>query len=402
MGRSVTDPTNVAPTDAPKGDAVEPAGKHHLAVALWAVFWAYAGRACGMVWTLVLVQRLGIASYGQYAMAYAVYSLIGSPLDNVFVVRSVRESEEHFLADRATRYLLGVGLMLVGFTLLQVSYVVAFGLIVSGGELTLKVWESRPLREGRPHRAAQIDSARQLFSVAMACAYLYAVPHPTLQVATSILMAPYVLVAIGVGPMALRHRPGMPGSPRVIAILIGETLAIMACVQGDLLLLGWLTNDTIAGYYGICTTVTLAVIALGQGFGMSYSQKLREGEGDVSAGPPLKGTVGLGVAAGLLVLITGLVMLVIPAVPTQLAVAMTIMSGYCAMRTVSMVFQAVLYNQHRDGLRLVANAGVVPPKLALVALLVPLGAIGAAIASVIADAMLLVIYARVLYRKQAS
>ena len=398
----MTDPSNASTAQPDVGEAGKPAGRGHLAIALWAVFWAYAGRACGMLWTLALVQRLGIASYGQYAMAYAVYSLIGSPLDNVFVVRSVRESEEHFLADRATRYLLGVGLMIAGLALLEVSYIAAFGLFVSGGELALKVWESRPLREGKPHRAAQIDSARQLASVAMACGYLYAVPHPTLQIATSILVAPYALVAIGVGPMALRHRPGMPGSPRVIAILIGETLAIMACVQGDLLLLGWLTNDTIAGYYGICTTVTLAVIALGQGFGMSYAQKLREGDGDVTAGPPLKGTVLLGLAAAMLVLIAGVVMLLIPAVPTQLAVAMTIMSAYCGMRTVSMVFQAVLYNQHRDGLRLVANAGVVPPKLALVALLVPLGAIGAAIASVIADAMLLVIYARVLYRKQVS
>ena len=396
----MTQPSGAAsadPSATPEPD--KPASRHHLAIALWAVFWAYAGRACGMVWTLALVHRLGVADYGQYAMAYAVYSLIGSPLDNVFVVRSVRESEEHFLSDRATRYLLGVGLMVVGLALLEVNYVAAFGLFVSGGELTLKVWESRPVREGRPHKAAQIDTLRQFGSVVPACIYLYAAAHPTLQIATSILVAPYALVAIGVGPMALRHRPGMPGSPRVIAILIGETLAIMACVQGDLLLLGWLTNDTVAGYYGICTTVTLAVIALGQGFGMSYSQKLRDVDGDLSAGPPLKGTVALGAVAGLLVFITGVVMLVLPAVPAQLAVAMTIMSLYCAMRTISMVFQAVLYNQHRDGTRLVANLGVVPIKLALVALLAGAGAVGGAIASVITDAILLAIYVWVIYRK---
>lgn len=386
----------------PAEPVVEKQGSSHLTHALWAAFWMYGGRACGMVWTLALVAKLGIADYGQYAMAYAVYSLIGSPIDNLFVVRSVRESEKEFLSDRATRYLLGVALMAVGLALLEVNYVAAFGLFVSGGELTLKAWESRSLRDGHPHKAAQIDTGRQFASVVPACIYLFAVPHPTLQVATTILVAPYVLCAIVVGPIAMRHRPGIPGSPRLIAILVGETFAIMAGVQGDLLLLGWLTNHTVAGYYGICTTVTLAIVAVGQTFGMSYNQALRDGDGHVSAGPPLKGTLLLGAAAGVLVLITGLVMLMVPAVPQELAVAMTIMSLFCAMRTVSTVFQAVLYNQHRDGVRLAANFSVVPIRLGLVALLVGAGAVGAAIAAVITDAMLLAIYFRVLYRKPAS
>jgi hypothetical protein len=379
--------------------AVKSEGSGHLSIALWAAFWMYGGRAFGMVWTLALVSKLGIASYGQYAMAYAVYSLIGPPLDNPFVVRSVRESEEHFLADRATRYLLGVGLMVVGLALIEVNYVAAFGLFVSGGELVLRAWQSLAVRAGEPHKAARLDTVRQFASVVLACGYLYAVPHPTLQVATSVLVAPYVVIAVVVGPMALRHRPGIPGSARLIAILVGEAFGIMAYVQGDLLLLGWLTNHTIAGYYGICTTVTLAIIALGQGFGMSYSQKMRDGDSVLSSGPPLKSTVLLGAAAGLLVLITGLVMLVVPVVPTQLAVAMTIMSLFCGMRTISTVFQSVLYNQRRDGIRLVANLGVVPIKLGLVALLVGLGAVGAAIASVITDTILLVVYLRVLYPK---
>lgn len=362
----------------------------------------YGGRACGMVWTLALVAKLGIADYGQYAMAYAVYSLIGSPIDNLFVVRSVRESEKHFLSDRATRYLLGVGMMAIGLALLEVNYVAAFGLFVSGGELTLKAWESRSLRDGHPHKAAQIDTGRQFASVVPACIYLFVAPHPTLQIATSILVAPYVLCALIVGPIAMRHRPGIPGSPRVIAILVGETFAIMAGVQGDLLLLGWLTNHTVAGYYGICTTVTLAIVAVGQTFGMSYNQALRDGDGHVSAGPPLKGTLLLGVAATLLVLITGLVMLVVPAVPEELAVAMVIMSLFCGMRTISTVFQAVLYNQHRDGVRLVANFSIVPIRLGLVALLAGAGAVGAAVAAVITDAILLAIYFRVLYKNQAS
>ncbi len=76
----------------------------------------------------------------------------------------------------------------------------------------------------------------------------------------------------------------------------------------------------------------------------------------MAAGPPLKGTILLGVAAGSLVLITGVVMLVVPAVPQELAVAMMIMSLFCGMRTVTMVFQVVLYTQRRDGVRLIANS----------------------------------------------
>lgn len=402
----MTEPTDAVPTDSAPTDSadheVDPEGRKHLAIALWAVFWAYGGRACGMLWTLALVSKLGIADYGKYAMAYAVYSMIGPPLDNPFVVRSVRESEKHFLSDRATRYLLGIGLMALGLALLELSYIAAFGLFVSGGELVLRAWQSQSVRDGNVHKAAQLDTARQFVSVVLACGYLYAAGHPTLQMATSFLVAPYVVIALIVGPISLRHRPGIPGSPRLIAILIGEALGIMLYVQGDLLLLGWLRGDTVAGYYGICTTVTLAIIALGQGFGMSYSQKLRDGEGDLTSGPPLKGTLLLGLGATALVLATGLVMLVVPAVPNELAVAMVIMSLFCGMRTVSTVFQAVLYNQRRDGVRLVVNLGVVPIKLGLVVALAGLGAVGAAIASVITDALLLAIYLRVLYPKSAA
>jgi Na+-driven multidrug efflux pump len=72
------------------------------------------------------------------------------------------------------------------------------------------------------------------------------------------------------------------------------------------------------------------------------------------------------------------------------------------MRTISTVFQAVLYNQHRDGVRLIANFSIVPIRLGLVALLVGAGAVGAAIAAVITDALLLAIYVRVLYRKPVA
>lgn len=374
---------------------------HHLMRTLWAVFWLYGGRGVGLLWTVIIIAQLGIADYGQYGMAYAAFSLIGPPLDNPFAVRAVRESQERFLRERVTRYLLGLTLMAAGAALVEVSYIAWFGLFVAGGEIILKAYQSHWARDGQPQRVAQLDTIRQVASVACAAGYVFAVDDPTLQVASLFLVAPYAVIAVVVGFVVLRHRPGMPGPPKLIAILIGEMLGLAAYLQGDVLLLGWLTDDTIVGYYALTVTVTIAIVAVGQSFGMSYNRALREGGGQLSAGPPLKSTLTLGGVAGSLVLIVGVVMLFTPA-PQQLAVAMIIMSVFCGMRTITSVFQAVLYLQRRDTTRLVANISLLPVKLGLVALLAVAGAVGAAIATVIADALLLAIYAYVLYRKPTT
>ena len=370
----------------------------NFAKTLSAAFWLYGGRGIGLLWTLALISQLGVAEYGLYGMGYALFSLIGPPLDNPFAVRAVRESEEHFLRERTTRYLIGVALMIAGSALISVNYIAWFGLFVAGGEMVFKAYQYRAARDGHPEFVARTDTIRQIVSVALACSYLFAVDKPTLQVASLLFCAPYVVIVVFVGRVVLRHRPGIPGPPRLIAVLVGETLALAAYLQGDVLLLGWLTNSTTVGYYTITTVVAVSIIAIGQSFGMSYSQALREGEGDLSAGPPLRNTLILGAIAGLLVLVAGLVMLATPA-PLELAVAMIIMSAFCAMRTVSSVFQAVLYTQRRDMIRLVSNAGLVPVKLGLVAVLAAAGAVGAATATVLTDAILLGIYATALYRK---
>ncbi|AHC24587.2 hypothetical protein TS71_16690 [Mycolicibacterium neoaurum] len=365
---------------------------------LWAVFWLYGGRGVGLLWTAVIIAQLGIADYGQYGMAYAAFSLIGPPLDNPFAVRAVRESEQRFLSERTSRYLLGVTLMVAGAALVEVSYIAWFGLFVAGGEIVLKAYQSHWARDGQPQRVAQLDTIRQVASVACAAGYVFLADQPTLHIASLFLVAPYVVIAIVVGFVVLPHRPGMPGPPKLIAILIGEMLGLAAYLQGDVLLLGWLTDDTTVGYYALTVTVTIAIVAVGQSFGMSYNRALREGDGHLSAGPPLKSTLILGALAGLLVLVVGVVMLFTPA-PNELAAAMIIMAMFCGMRTITSVFQAVLYLQRRDTTRLVANLSLLPVKLGLVALLAFAGAVGAAIATVIADALLLGIYAYILYRR---
>jgi O-antigen/teichoic acid export membrane protein len=172
-------------------------------------------------------------------------------------------------------------------------------------------------------------------------------------------------------------------------------------LQGDVLLLGFLTNNTTVGYYTLTVTVTVALAAVGQAFGMTYHEPLRLSGGDLSTGPPLRNTLLIGAGTGLLVLITGIALLISPA-PRELAIAMLLMAAFCAMRTISSILAVILYAQRRDTIRLVSNLGLVPVKLGLVAALAFAGAIGAAIATVITDAILLATYCWAIYYRKTK
>jgi O-antigen/teichoic acid export membrane protein len=370
---------------------------------LMAMLWMYGGRGVGMLWTLALVGRLGVANYGLYGMGFALSAVVGPPLDNSFQVRAMRESEERFLAERTTRYLLGATLAATGVALIGVQYIAWFGLVVAGGEMACNAWLSQSVRDGHPQLYWRVGTIRQTVSVALACAYMFGTSHPTLAIATMLYCSQYVVIFLVGGIRIFGHRPGIPGSPKLIAALTGEMLGMCLYLQGDVLLLGFLTNHTTVGYYTLTVTVTVGLAAVGQAFGMTYHEPLRLSGGDLSSGPPLRTTLLLGASTGLLVLITGIVLLISPA-PTELAVAMLIMAAFCAMRTTSSILQVILYAQRRDLVRLAANLGLVPVKLGLVAVLAlaGAGAIGAAIATVITDAILLAIYLTAIYRRKAK
>jgi len=368
---------------------------------LMAVLWMYGGRGVGMLWTLALVARLGVANYGLYGMGFALSAVVGPPLDNSFQIRAMRESEERFLAERTTRYLLGAALSATGVALTGVHYIAWFGLVVAGGEMACNAWLSQSVRDGHPQLYWRVGTIRQTVSVALACAYMFGTDHPTLTIATMLYCSQYVVIfAIG-AVRIFGHRPGIPGSPKLIAALTGEMLGMFVVGHPDVLLLGFLTNHTTVGYYTLTVTVTVGLAAVGQAFGMTYHEPLRASGGDLSTGPPLRSTLLIGGGTGLLVLITGIVLLISPA-PTELAVAMLLMAVFCAMRTISSILQVILYAQRRDVVRLVANLGLVPVKLGLVAALAVFGAVGAAIATVITDAILLTIYATAIYRRKAN
>jgi hypothetical protein len=375
------------------------AGTRRYFKTLVSLMWVYGGRGMGLLWTLVMIHQLSISDYGLYSMGFALMSLLGPTLNNPYVVRAARESEEDFLRERVSRYLLGVGLMVLGQVFLPVNYIAWFGVTVAGGELCVGAYKARALREGNPHLTSRIDTSRQVSSVVLGTAYLFAVPHPTLFVASIAYLVPYVVIMVLAGATVRGHRPQWPGSPRLILILGGEMLGTALFLQGDVLLLGWLTNSEIVGYYTLTWVLASAIAYVGQSFGLTFAQTLRESGGDLSTGPPLRNTVLIALLGGVIVLVVGLVLLAFP-VPTQLAVAMMIMSAYCTFRIVIAVFTVVLYAQRRDMIRLTAAIGLVPMKFGIVAALASLGAVGAAIATSVSDGVLLAIFAAALYGKR--
>ena len=375
------------------------ASPRNLAKTFVAMIWLFGGRGFGLLWTLALVHQLGIADYGLYGMALAVTMIVGPSLENPFAVRAIRESEERFKTERTSRFLMASCLIALGLALIPFVYFIGFGLMISGGESASNVVKSRMVRDGRPDRAYRIDMARQIASLLAGGGYLYIAHAPTLLTASLLYCLPYAVILVAGAVAVRKHRPALPGPPRLIAALTGEMLGTTVYLQGDVLLLGFLTNSTIVGYYTLAWVVSGVVVAVGQSFAMTYHEPLRLAEGALSAGPPLRLTLGLAAAGGILVLLVGLGLLISPA-PTQLAEATIILSGFTALRTVSWVFQTILYNQRRDMIRLAAAVGLVPVKLGLLAALSFLGAVGAAISSTVTDVLLLAIFAMALYWKR--
>ncbi|MDJ0395615.1 hypothetical protein QMK17_20040 [Rhodococcus sp. G-MC3] len=378
----------------------------NLMKACIAALWTYGGRGIGLLWTVALIAQLGISDYGHYAMAFALAAIVAAPLDHPFGVRSIRVDEDDYLGERTSRALIGIVLIVLGSCLIEVNYIAWFALVVAGGEMTFNAYKSRALRDGHPNITQRMDTLRQASSIILATAYLFTTTlfttaEPTLLVASLLYVAPYFVIAVAAVVQARVARPRVPGSWREISMLFSENLANAIYVQGDVLLLGYLTDSTIAGYYSVASVTAWAVAFIGQSFGHTFHEKLRLADGSITAGPALKHTIVLACAAGSLVLVAGVAVFFTP-ISNEIAGALVVMSFFVVMRVMNYVFTTVLYLQHRDRTRVLAAATLAPLKMVLIFCLFPLGAVGAAIASVVTDAVLLVWFIRALYREPAK
>jgi O-antigen/teichoic acid export membrane protein len=80
-----------------------------------------------------------------------------------------------------------------------------------------------------------------------------------------------------------------------------------------------------------------------------------------------------------------------------------LMSAFAAMRTAIWVLTTVLFFQRRDAVRVWSSVALVPLKAVLLLVLcgpADLGAVGAALAAVVTDLVLLVVYVRAVYGRR--
>ncbi len=358
--------------------------------------WVLGGRVMGLLWTSLLIFRLDLGDYGLYAMAYAISAIIAAPIDNIFLVRSLRVDDETFRRERSTRVCVGAALLLLGIVCFLPSFVVGFALLVAGGEILFNAFKSSRLRDGHPNVVMRFDAIRQIVSIALASAYLFATEDPQLEIAVAIYSSPYLVILVLAAFQARGSRPARPGGGREMLLLWLDAGALALYLQGDVLLLGVLTNNEIAGAYSLTSVVSLAATAFAQMFVHTYHERLRIAGGDPAAGPRLLVTLCIALLLGAGVFSLGAVVVAVGN-QEQVGTVLLAMSVFVVLHSVALVLTTVLYLQRRDGHRVMAGWIAVVVKLGLLTLLAGMGALGAALASIAAELVLVAWYLRVVY-----
>ena len=363
--------------------------------------WIFAGRLIGLGWTAALVAVLGIGNYGQYAIAFALAAIIAAPLDNPFGVRALRVELDRYLSERTARAILGGVLLLAGVAVYFESFVVGFALVVSGGEIAFNALKSRALRDGFPNLVQRWDVARQVASVVLGLGILFLVHGAPLSVVCAAYLVPYLVVLGLACAFVLRARPALPAPPREVGLLFVDALALAAYVQGDILLLGALAGSTVAGVYSLASLVSLAAVSLAQMYAQTFHERLRLASGARDAGPSARSGLAISVVLGALVLIVGVVVLATGLNPA-LGWTLVVMSVFTALRSTTVIEQTVLYLQGRDARRVLGAVLAALLKLVLIAELAWLGSVGAGFACVLAEALLLAWFVRLVRRHRAK
>jgi O-antigen/teichoic acid export membrane protein len=373
----------------------------HLQRTFQASGWMYSSRALVFGWALLLTHQFGIAEYGIYAMAFAAGAVIGVPLDSYFTIRAPRVPGEVFLRERTTRALLGLGLVLVGVLAWPLSFGAGFAVVKAGSDVTFQASRSSLIRDGRPDQAQRADAIRQVIGVAVGSAYLLGAANPSLEVAAALYLGASAL-PIAAGIRALAHaRPAVPEfSSRSVSIL-GEAVGGVVYVQAEVILLGLLGSPTSAGYYSFGATIVWSLAALGQSFGYTFHEGLRDSRGDVATGPRLSTALWLS-------LTTALGVATISAVLWQLDfddvlwITFAVLAPVSFLRTLSSVSTVVLSMQHRDRFRLGVTAASVAVKVGLILILKDLGGPGAAVAFLASDLVMSGSYTVAVYGRRGQ
>lgn len=363
--------------------------------------WMYSSRALVFGWALLLTHQFGIAEYGVYAMAFATGAVIGVPLDSYFTTRGPRVGTEVFLRERTTRALFGAGLVVIGVLLWPVSFVAGFAVVKAGSDVAFQASRSSLVRDGHPDKAQQADAIRQVIGLALGSAYVLLAAEPTLAVAGALYLTGSAL-PIMLGMQALTHaRPSLPEVNGRTGLILAESVGAVSYVHAEVILLGMLASPASAGYYSFGATIVWSLAALGQSFGITFHEGLRNSRGDVTAGPPLHTAVCLSAATGVFVgvLAAGLWGL---GFDDALWLTFVCLAPVSFLRTLSSVATVVLVLQHRDRFRLVVTVVSVALKIGLILLLADAGGPGAALAFLISDLVMSGSYAYAVYGRRGQ
>ena len=356
----------------------------------------FAGRGLGLVWTVAIIHQLGIGDYGRYAMAFALATLIAVPIDNYFFVGSVRSGDEEFRHDRSTRLLIGCVLFAVGFTAYRSHFIIALGIVMAGAEIAYNAFQSGWMRSGRPDRLNINGAARQAASIGLALPYLYLSDHPTIEKTCLAYVAPYIVVMALAAFKCRLDSPQLPRDRARAGILLADAVCIAIYEQADVLFLGLLTNQKIAGYYSTAAVSASAAAAIGSSYAQTFHEKLRAADGHAKAGPPPKQSMLLSIGIGSIMALVGIGLAAYGTSP-QLWASFLIMSVFTSLRFIKHTLTIVLIVQRRDRARVAAMTACIVVKTILIVILLGIGAIGAATAAVATELILVIWYARLVY-----
>lgn len=364
------------------------------------------GRASGLVWTILLISTLGIGEYGRYAAAYAIAAILSAPIENIFVVRCVRVSEKEYLSERSLRALIGAGLTALGLALYSVSFAAGFALLVAGLEMIFNAYKSVALRAGNPSQIMRLDAIRQISSIVLAAVYLFT--HrgtATLEIACLWYLVPYVVFVAMTARLCWGHRPGIAPDWRQQGMLVVDAIIISFYLQGDILLLGLLTDNEVVGVYSVASQLALAASTIGQLYGQQYVAAMREQPSNPQAAPPLKVTLALGAILWVGTMVVALFLIAFTEYK-EIGWALLVIAPFAALRSITNTWVTVLYVRGLDNPRILSNAIALAIRfillIVLVLLLAPHAAILAALCAVIGEIILAFAFLRLVKSSQSE
>lgn len=369
----------------------------NLARALRASSWFYGSRALVFAWALLLAREFGVGQYGLFAMALALGTMLGTPIDSYFMVRTPRVDDEEFQADRSTRVVLGMGLVFLGWLLWPFTFVGGFAVGKAGIDVCFQASRSQLIRAGRPEKAQRSDALRQIVGVVFGAAYVWLYPGATMEVAALVYLGGLALPILTGIQSLVTHSPHVPQLSARNAAIVAESVAGVSYAQAGVILLGLLASTASAGYYSFGLTIVIALSSVGLSFGTTYHRSLRDAGGNPAAGPSITWSVLLSLGCAVAVAITA-VGLWLAGTDRELWLTFALLAPVAFTRTFSTVATVVLMMQHRDYFRLAVTLSSLAIVVTLMVAFSGLEGPGAAAAFLIADTLMAVAYGTAAFR----